>query len=208
MRSTLGVPCGRCFHIFGFSIVFMTAFSISDRIHDPFLSLRGSLRGPRGPLGGPWGFLRIPEAFLGRAWGSLGRPRGSLDVSRGLLGDSRGCRNHRKTSCFIVFSAMGQARAIVFSCFRFSIVFTTVFLISDRFFRFSDRFHDRFSVFDRFFRFFSFFSGDVFSTSVFTGAIRFHAARSSAETSGNQREPAGTSVNQRHLGSRQSSSVI
>ena len=146
----------------------------------------GVPEGSRGPLGGPWGFLRIPEAFLGRAWGSLGRPRGSLDVSRGLLGDSRGCRNHRKTSCFIVFSAMGQARAIVFSCFRFSIVFTTVFLISDRFFRFSDRFHDRFSVFDRFFRFFRFFRG-MFSPRAYSRA-RFGSTRLA-----NQRKSAGLS---------------
>ena len=161
----------------------------------------GVPEGSRGPLGGPWGFLRIPEAFLGRAWGSLGRPRGSLDVSRGLLGDSRGCRNHRKTSCFIVFSAMGQARAIVFSCFRFSIVFTTVFLISDRFFRFSDRFHDRFSVFDRFFRFFLFFRG-MFSPRAYS------RARFGSTQLGPQRKSAEISGNQRHLGSGQSSSVI
>ena len=55
MRSTLGVPCGRCFHIFGFSVVFTTDFSISDRIHNRFWSLRGSLRGPGGPWGVPGG---------------------------------------------------------------------------------------------------------------------------------------------------------
>ena len=93
-----------------------------------------------------------------------------------------------------MFSAMGRARGslrLLFSVFfRFPIVFTIVFLVSDRFFCFSDRIYDRFSVSDRFFRFYSFFSGDVFSTSVFTGAIRLHAARALAETSGNPRNSA------------------
>ena len=105
--------------------------------------------------------------------------------------------NVKKPLVFMVFSAFGSSwrapSGVVFSFFRFPIVFTTVFLVSDRFFGFSDRIYVHFSVFDRFFRFFSVFMGDFFSTSAFTGAIRLHAARSSAGTSGNQREPAGIS---------------
>ena len=101
--------------------------------------------------------------------------------------------NVKKTFVFTPFSAFGSSwrapSGVVFSFFRFPIVFTTVFSVSDRFFSFSDRIYVRFSVSDRFFSFFRFsrvFTGDFFSTSVFTGAIRLHAARESAQLSANQ----------------------
>ena len=72
----------------------------------------------------------------------------------------------------------------------------SVFLISDRiydrffgfrsFFRFFRSYLRPFFGFRSFFQFFSVFSGDVFSTSVFTGTIRLHAARALSETSGTQ----------------------
>ena len=105
--------------------------------------------------------------------------------------------NVKKTLVFTLFSAFGSSwrapSGVVSSFFRFPIVFTTVFSVSDRFFSFSDRIYVRFSVSDRFFRFFRFsramFSPRAYSrarfgsTSVFTGAIFV----------GPQRKPAGTS---------------
>ena len=87
-------------------------------------------------------------------------------------------------SVFSNGAGSGFPAAVVFSFFRFPIVFTTVFWISDRFFRFSDRIHYRFCGFRSFFRFFSVFleffsvfSGDVFSR-------RLGPQRKSARTSG------------------------
>ena len=69
--------------------------------------------------------------------------------------------NVKKPLVFTVFSAFGSSwrapSGVVFSFFRFPIVFATVFSVSDRFFGFSDRIYDRFSVSDRFFCFFVFF---------------------------------------------------
>ena len=94
--------------------------------------------------------------------------------------------NVKKTLVFTLFSAFGSSwrapSGVVFTFFRFPIVFTTVFLVSDRFFHFSDRIHDRFSVFDRFFCFFLFFS----SFFVFFGGCFLGKQRKSAQTSGNQ----------------------
>ena len=68
--------------------------------------------------------------------------------------------NVKKRLVFILFSAFGSSwrapSGVVFSFFRFPIVFTTVFSVSDHFFCFFDRMYVRFSVSDRFFFFFGF----------------------------------------------------
>ena len=65
--------------------------------------------------------------------------------------------NVKKTLVFTLFSAFGSSwrapSGVVFSFFRFPIVFTTAFSVFDRFFGFSDRIYVRFSVSDRFFCF-------------------------------------------------------
>ena len=95
--------------------------------------------------------------------------------------------NVKKTLVFVMFSAFGSSwgapSGVVFSFFRFPIVFTTVFSVSDRFFCFSDRIYVRFSVSDRF----SVFFGPCFLHERIHG--RDSAPRGSVP-SGNQRKPA------------------
>ena len=100
--------------------------------------------------------------------------------------------NVKKTLVFVVFSAFGSSwgapSGVVFSFFPFTIVFTTVFSVSDRFFVFSDRIYDRFSVSDRFFGFIRFFRA-MFSPRAYSrarfGSTRLGPQRESAQTSGN-----------------------
>ena len=89
-------------------------------------------------------------------------------------------------SVFSNGAGSGFPVAVVFSFFRFSIVFTTVFWISDRFFCFSDRIRDRFSVFDRFFVLFGFSPFFRFFRGMFSpgGSVPSGNQRNSAEPSG------------------------
>ena len=99
--------------------------------------------------------------------------------------------NVKKTLVFTLFSAFGSSwrapSGVVFSFFRFPIVFTTVFSVSDRFFCFSDRIYVRFSVSDRFFSFFRFsramFSPRAYSRARF-GSTRLGPQRKPAQISG------------------------
>ena len=125
--------------------------------------------------------------MLGVSFGVLG------GIGRPLWSHWGAYENVKKPLVFVMCSAFGSSwgapSGVVFSFFRFPIVCTTVFFGCRSFFRFFRSYLRPFFGFRSFFCFL-FFSGDVFSTGVFTGAIRLHAAWSSAGLSGNQRESA------------------